>query len=80
MSLSHTKVFLLRSEDCFGERLSLSAKQVVSDGTIGQPLNEYRDQHKFTDRVHYHAACKVAYMLSVSVNLTLTLFDSEEFR
>ena len=53
---------------------------MVPNRTIYKTLNEYCDLHKFAHRVRYHAACKVAYMLSVSVNLTITLFDLKEFR
>ena len=53
---------------------------MVPNRTIRKSLNEFCYQRKFTHRIHYHAICKVAHMLGVSVKFTLTLFDLEVFR
>ena len=71
MSLITAEVLLVRC----GERLPFQAEQLGIDGTIRQTLDEQRDERVFIHRTLYDITWLVSYMLSVSVYITLTLFD-----
>ena len=78
MSLSHTKVFLFRCEYRIFQRIQLQAEQMAPDRPVCEPLHEHRNQRVFVNWVGSYTTRKESYMLGVSVNITLTLLESQD--